>query len=137
MNERLFFPRPGKIHSNICSKLTMYLNERFSSLSIREKMTAKEENGHLVGYYITHYTASHTTCLLKWPPNNHEQPCLRTCKVCLVVNHPEIALTLEKCLIQGKNHCLLYLNWALFYELCDFSWYLQVITSRFYKSGQK
>ena len=33
-----------------------------------------------------------------------------TCKAYLVVNHPEIALTLEKCLIQGKNHCLPYLN---------------------------
>ena len=29
---------------------------------------------------------------------------------CLVVNHPEIVLTLEKCLLQGKNHCFLYLN---------------------------
>ena len=25
-----------------------------------------------------------------------------TCKACLVENHPEIALTLEKCIIQGK-----------------------------------
>ena len=75
-----------------------------------KKMTVKEEKGHLVGYYIMRYTASYTTCLLKWPPNYHEQPCLRTCKACLVVNHPEIALTLEKCLIQGKNQCLLYLN---------------------------
>ena len=25
-----------------------------------------------------------------------------TCKACLAVNHPEIALTLEKCIIQGK-----------------------------------
>ena len=60
-------------------------------------MTAKEEKADLVGYYITRYTASHTTWLLKWSPNNHKEPCLRTCKVCLVVNHPEIALTLEKC----------------------------------------
>ena len=34
LSEHLFFPRPGKIHSNICSKLTMYLNKRFSSLLI-------------------------------------------------------------------------------------------------------
>ena len=25
-----------------------------------------------------------------------------TCKACLVVNHPEIVLTSEKCIIQGK-----------------------------------
>ena len=25
-----------------------------------------------------------------------------TCKACLVENHPEIVLTLEKCIIQGK-----------------------------------
>ena len=25
-----------------------------------------------------------------------------TCKACLVVNHPEIVLTLEKCISQGK-----------------------------------
>ena len=75
-----------------------------------KKMTAKEEKGDLVGYYITRYTASHTTCRLKWPPNNHEQPCLRTHKACFMVNHAEIALTLEKPLIQGKNYCLLYLN---------------------------
>ena len=34
LSEHLSFPRPGKIHSNICSKLTMYLNKRFSSLLI-------------------------------------------------------------------------------------------------------
>ena len=47
-----------------------------------------------------------------------------TCKACLVVNHPEIALTLEKCLIQGK--IIVFFRWIerFFYELCDFSWYL-------------
>ena len=41
------------------------------------------------------------TCLSKWPPIMNNMTTL-TCKACLVVNHPEIALTLEKCLIQGK-----------------------------------
>ena len=52
-----------------------------------------------------------------------------TCKACLVVNHPEIALTLEKCIIQGK------ITWIehFFYELCTFSWYLQV---NYYKSNK-
>ena len=35
-------------------------------------------------------------------PNNESWTTTLVCKVCLVVNHPEIALTLEKCLIQGK-----------------------------------
>ena len=45
------------------------------------------------------------TCLSKWPPNNHEQITTLTkctCKACLVVNHSELALTLEKCIIDGK-----------------------------------
>ena len=35
------------------------------------------------------------------------------CKACFVLTHLEIALILEKCSIQGKNDCLLSLNWAL------------------------
>ena len=53
----------------------MYSNKWFSSLSIK-KLLQKKEKGHLVGYYMTRYTATHATCLSKWPPNNHEQPCL-------------------------------------------------------------
>ena len=47
LRERLFFPRPGKIHSNICSKLCTRIK---GSLVCRyvKKMTAKEEKGHLV-----------------------------------------------------------------------------------------
>ena len=55
-------------------------------------MNAKERKRTLKG--ILHDALN--TCLSKWPPNK------LTCKACLVVNHPEIALTLEKCLIQGK-----------------------------------
>ena len=35
------------------------------------------------------------TCLSKWPPIMNNMTTL-TCKACLVVNHPEIALTLGK-----------------------------------------
>ena len=85
----------------------MYSNKRFSSLSglrlfVVKKWLRKKGKGHLVGFYMTQYTASHTPF-----------------KIVLVF------------LIQGKNHCLLYLNWALFCELCYFSWYLQVITRHF------
>ena len=47
-----------------------------------------------------------------------------------MVNDPEIAWTLGKCLIQGRNHL------TFFYELCDFSQYFQVIARRFYKSNK-
>ena len=66
-----------------------------------DKKTAKERKRTLSG--ILHDALY--TCLSKWPPKNHEQitrltKC--TCKVCLVVDHPEIALTLEKCIIESK-----------------------------------
>ena len=46
LREHLFFPRPGKIHSNICSKLCTRIK---GSLLCRyvKKMTVKEEKGHL------------------------------------------------------------------------------------------
>ena len=70
-----------------------------------------------MGYCIMRYTTtSHYTCLLKMAAGQSQTTTL-TCVTGLAVNHPEIALTLEKC----RNHCLLYLNLALFYELCDFS----------------
>ena len=104
LSELLFFPRPGK-----SSKLTMYSNKRFSSLSMKNDERKRTLSGilHYMLYSLQHHLPfkmaaeqSRTTTL--------------TCKVCLVVNLPEIALTLKKCLIQGKNHCFLYLNWAPF-----------------------
>ena len=64
-------------------------------------MTAKEKKGHLVGYYMTRYMLTTTLAFqngCRTIMNNHTF----TCKAFLVVNHPEIALTLGKCLIQGK-----------------------------------
>ena len=61
----------------------MSSNKWLSSLSIRNDNERKKEKGHLVGYYMMHYTLA-TSIPFK------------------VVNSPEIALTLEKCLIQGK-----------------------------------
>ena len=55
---------------------------------------------------------------------------------CLVVNHPEIALTFEKCIIQGKIIVCFTWTESSFHELCDFSWYLQVIARRFYESNE-
>ena len=63
-------------------------------------MTVKERKRTLAGifhgapYHLPFEMAakqSRTTTLTKC-----------TCKACLVVNHPEIVLTLEKCVIQGK-----------------------------------
>ena len=51
LSEHLFFPRPGKIHSNICSKLTMYSNKRFSSLSIHEINDCERRNRRLSGKF--------------------------------------------------------------------------------------
>ena len=49
---------------------------------------------------------------------------------------PDIALTLEKCLIKGK--IIVCFRWIerFFYELHDFSWYVQVIACHFYKSNE-
>ena len=44
------------------------------------------------------------TTLSKFPfkmATKRSQTTLLTCKEFLIVNHPEVALTLEKCLIQG------------------------------------
>ena len=79
----------------------MFSNKWFSSLLI--KTTAKERKRTLNGilhdplYQLPQHlpfkmaTKSRTTTLTKC-----------TCKACLVVNHPEIALTLEEFIIQGK-----------------------------------
>ena len=82
-------------------KLKTISNKWFSSLSLKNDNERKKEKGHLVGYYMTHYTLATKLCLSKWPLNYYEQPRLFLGHF-LVVNRPEIALTLEKCLIQGK-----------------------------------
>ena len=43
-----------------------------------------------------------------------------SCKAFFCGKSPSIALRLGKCLIKVRIHRLLYLNLALFYELCDF-----------------
>ena len=63
---------------------------------VDKKWLRKKEKGHLVEYYMTRYTASHTTCLSKMAAEQ-SQTTMLTCKAILVVNHPEIALTLKKC----------------------------------------
>ena len=73
---------------------TMSSNKWFSSLSIKNDNERKKEKGHLVGYYMTHYTLATRLAF---------QKATLTCKAFLVVNRPEIASTLEKCLIQGKT----------------------------------
>ena len=89
------------IYITIKLKTNYVLEYNMVHFLVNKKRLWKKKKGHLQGYYMTHCTTCHNTCLSKlWPPNNHEQSC--TCKACLVVNHPEIALTLEKCIIQGK-----------------------------------
>ena len=61
-------------------------------------MNAKERKRTLKG--ILHDALN--TCLSKGRRTITNNITKLTCKACLVVNHPEIALTLEKCLIQGK-----------------------------------
>ena len=69
---------------------------------VDKKLLRKKERGHLVGYYMMCYTSCHDTCLSNWLPNNQSQTTMLICKASLAVNHSEIALTSEKCLIQGK-----------------------------------
>ena len=90
---------------------------------VAKKWLRKKEKGHLVGYYMTRYTLAKTLAFQngrRTITNNHTL----TCMAFLAVNYPEIALTLEKCLIQGK--IIVCFPWIerFFYELCDFSWYL-------------
>ena len=80
----------------------MFSNKWFSSLSVKNYCERKKEDT-LVGYYMMHYTACHDTCLSNWLPNNQSRTTMPICKASLAVNHPEIALTLEKCLIQVKS----------------------------------
>ena len=117
------------IYTTIKLKTNYVLEEMVFFFIDKKWLRKKEKAGHLVGYYMTCYTACHDTCFSKWLPNNESWTTTHVCKVCLVVNHPEIALTLEKCLIQGK--IIVCFPWieCFFYELCDFSWYLHYRTS--------
>ena len=81
------------------------VNKRLSSLPRKNDERKRTLRGilHYMLYSLPHHLPfkmaaeqSQTTTLI--------------CKACLVVNLPQIALTLKKCLIQGKNHCFLYLN---------------------------
>ena len=72
----------------------MYSNKRFSSLSglplfVVKKWLRKKGKGHLVGFYMTQYTASHTPFKIV---AKQSRTTTLTCKVCLVLNHPEIGL---------------------------------------------
>ena len=64
---------------------------------VDKKWLRKKEKGHLVEYYMTRYTASHTMHLPFKMAAEQSQTTMLTCKAFLVVNHPEIALTLKKC----------------------------------------
>ena len=102
---------------------------------VDKKWLQRKEKGHLVGYYMMGYTACHDSCLSKWLPNNQSRTTTLICKACLALNHTEIALTLEKCLIQGK--IIVCFPWIerFFYELCDI-FYIFIIARRFYKSNE-
>ena len=73
----------------------MYSNKRFSSLSglplfvVKNDCMRKKGKGHLVEFYMTLYTASHTPFKIV---AEQSQTTTLTCKVCLVLNHPEIIL---------------------------------------------
>ena len=67
---------------------------------VDKKGLRKKEKGHFVGlhdtlYRLPQYLPFKMAAEWSWTTT-------LTCKVFLVVNHPEITLTLEKCLIQGK-----------------------------------
>ena len=115
------------IYTTIKLKTKAYVREYKVLFFADKKWLRKKEKGHIVGYYMTCYSTSHMLAFKNGRQTITNNHAYLQVKAYLVVNHPEIALTLEKCLIQGKNHRLLYLNWALFYELCNFSWYLTII----------
>ena len=83
--------------------------------------------GTRLGYYMTqlHDTLYH---LSQHSPfkmvTEQSRAATLTSKACLVINHPEISSTLEKCFIRGKNHCFLYLNWGLFFK--NYAFFLDI-----------
>ena len=74
------------MHTQIKGSL---LCQVYLSLSLKNDCMRKKGKGHLVGFYMTQYTASHTPFKIV---AEQSQTTTLTCKVCLVLNHPEIAL---------------------------------------------
>ena len=56
----------------------------------------------------------------KWLPRYRNQRFQMPCKALFSGKSPWLTLRLGKCLITVRIHCLLSLNLAFFYELCDF-----------------
>ena len=77
----------------------MFSNKWFSSLLIKNDCERKKKD--TLGD-ITWYAIQLATTLAFQNGRERSRTTTLTCKTFLVVNHPEIALTLEKCLIQGK-----------------------------------
>ena len=65
------FSRPGKIYGNLYHSTAQNLCTQIKgSLLCPKKMTTKESQKTVVGYYFMHYTADYTTCLSKWLQNH-------------------------------------------------------------------
>ena len=132
LSELLFYSRPDKIYSNIYYNTAPNLNyctwipkKKLSSL-LRKNDNKRKKKDTIMGYYMTNYTILLATAFAiqngHWIATERSQTATVKgfsffCKVCLVVNHPDIALTLEKCLFQGINHCLLLFNFFMSYAI--------------------
>ena len=77
----------------------MLSNTWFSSLSIKNDYERKKKDTWGILHDTLYCQPHHLPFKMA---AEQSQTTMLTCKVFLVVNHPEIALTLEKCIIQGK-----------------------------------
>ena len=103
-------------------------------------MTAKERKRTLSGIWQWRAVSLATTLPFKMAAKQSWTTTLTkcTCKACLVVNHPEIALTLEKCIIQGKiivcftwtEH--FFMNYAIFLDIFKLSHVVSTKVTRAY-----
>ena len=104
---------------------TNYVLEKMVLFFVDKKWPRKKEKGHLAQYYMTRCTTCHNDLPFKMAAKQSRTTTITkcTCKACLVVDHPERALTLEKCIIEGKVIVRFpwterfFMNYAIFLDI--------------------
>ena len=83
------------IYTTIKLKTTAYVLENKVLFFANKKWLRKTEKGHIVGYYMTCYSTNHMLAFKNGCQTITNNYAYQQVKAYLVVNHPEIALTLE------------------------------------------
>ena len=83
------------IYTTIKLKTKAYVREYKVLFFADKKWLRKKEKGHIVGYYMTCYSTSHMLAFKNGRQTITNNHAYLQVKAYLVVNHPEIALTLE------------------------------------------